>query len=65
MYEQLTERERDVVDGLVRRLSYKEIAYELSISPLTVKSHSTHIYAKLGVSSRRQMIRLLEAAPSS
>ena len=65
VYEQLTERERDVVDGLVRRLSYKEIAYELSISPLTVKSHSTHIYAKLGVSSRRQMIRLLESAPSS
>ena len=59
-YEQLTEREQDVAGGLMRRLSYKEIALELGISPLTVKSHSTHIYSKLGVTSRRQMIRLLE-----
>lgn len=59
-YQQLTDRARDVVDGLKRRLSYKEIAYELNISPLTVKSHTTRVYGKLGVTSRRQMIRLLE-----
>lgn len=56
----LTERERDVLEGLMRRLSYKEIALELNISPLTVKSHSTRIYSKLGVASRRQMIRMIE-----
>jgi LuxR family maltose regulon positive regulatory protein len=54
LYEELTFRELDVLSGLHRRLSNKEIAEELSISPLTVKSHTRSIYAKLGVNSRRQ-----------
>jgi len=54
LYEELTFRELDVLAGLHRRLSNKEIAEELSISPLTVKSHTRSIYAKLGVNSRRQ-----------
>jgi LuxR family maltose regulon positive regulatory protein len=60
-YESLTEREVDVLLGLQRRLSNKEIADELSISPLTIKTHTRNIYGKLGVNSRRQAIaRALE-----
>jgi LuxR family maltose regulon positive regulatory protein len=55
-FESLTERELDVLLGLQRRLSNKEIADELSISPLTIKTHTRNIYGKLGVNSRRQAI---------
>ena len=54
--EQVTQRELDVLSGLQRRLTNKEIAAELSISPFTVKTHTQNIYAKLGVNSRRQAI---------
>lgn len=36
--------------------SNAQIALELAISPLTVKKHAEHIYAKLGVSSRAAAI---------
>ncbi|HYI24059.1 MAG TPA: LuxR C-terminal-related transcriptional regulator, partial [Thermomicrobiales bacterium] len=52
----LTNRELDVLHGLARRLSNKEIGDELSISHLTVKSHTRTLYAKLDVSGRRQAI---------
>ena len=54
--EPLTEREREILRGLYQRLSNKEIAYDLSISPLTVKTHARNLYSKLGVNSRRQAI---------
>jgi LuxR family maltose regulon positive regulatory protein len=55
--ERLTDRELEVLAGLERRLSNKEIAEELAISPQTVKRHASNIYGKLGVNSRRQAIR--------
>ena len=54
--DRLAERGKEVLPGLGRWLSNKGIADELRISPLTVKSHTRHIYRKLGVSSRRQAI---------
>jgi LuxR family maltose regulon positive regulatory protein len=57
MPEQLSERELEVLERLNRRLSNKEIAEELFISPLTVKRHASNIYNKLGVDNRRQAIR--------
>jgi ATP/maltotriose-dependent transcriptional regulator MalT len=56
MNEPLTNREIDVLEGLQQRLSNKEIANNLSISPLTVKTHLRNLYEKLGVNSRRQAI---------
>jgi LuxR family maltose regulon positive regulatory protein len=57
MAEILTEREREVLAALFQRLSYKEIAENLYISPATVKRHASSIYSKLGVSGRTEAIR--------
>ena len=50
--EPLTERERDVLRFLPSRLTLREIADELHISPNTLKFHLKVIYRKLGVNSR-------------
>ncbi|GAB6909718.1 Transcriptional regulatory protein LiaR (fragment) [Desulfosarcina cetonica] len=41
---------------LAERLSNKEIADRLFISPITVKRHTANIYRKLNVHSRRQAV---------
>lgn len=52
----LTNREIDVLVLLEQRLSNKEIAAALYISPLTVKRHTRSIYSKLDVNSRRAAV---------
>jgi len=52
----LTERKRQILRSLIRGLSNKEIARELSISNETVKSHAREIYKILGVSNRTQAV---------
>ena len=52
--EPLSEREIEVLDGLFAGQSNKEIAVELSLSVATVKSHVSHLFAKLGVTSRTE-----------
>jgi DNA-binding NarL/FixJ family response regulator len=47
----LTERERDVLRGLVRGLAYKQVADTLGISIDTVRTHIRAIYRKLQVHS--------------
>ena len=56
----LTSREQQVLDLLSQRLSNREIADELFISPLTVKRHNSNIFDKLGVSGRREAVRRAE-----
>jgi DNA-binding NarL/FixJ family response regulator len=48
----LTERELDVLRHLVIGRTKREIAAELVLSPSTVHTHTVHIYAKCGVSTR-------------
>ena len=50
----LTPRELEVLRLLARRLTDKEIAEALSISPRTVAWHVTGVLTKLGVDGRRQ-----------
>ena len=54
----LTERERDVLALLVEGLNNTQIADRLVVSPSTIKSHVSHILAKLGVASRTEAAAL-------
>ncbi len=50
----LTIREREVLGGVARGLSNREIADELGITERTARTHVSNILAKLGLSSRTQ-----------
>ena len=50
----LTERERDVLEFVVKGLSNKEVARALSISEGTVKIHVSNILGKLHLANRTQ-----------
>lgn len=52
--QQLTERERDVLESLIKGRSNKEIASSLSISEETVKSHLKTLFGKLRVRDRTE-----------
>ncbi len=54
--EALTIKERQVVDGLVEGLSYKMIGGKLGISIDTVRFHIKHVYRKLHVNSKAEVI---------
>ena len=54
--EPLSQREDEILRWLSSQLSLREIASELYVSYDTVKTHTRHIYRKLGVSTRRQAV---------
>ena len=51
----LTPTERDVVRLVSEGLANKDIATRLFVSPRTVQTHLTHVYTKLGLTSRMQL----------
>ena len=54
----LTPMENDVVRLVREGLGNKDIGARLFISPRTVQTHLTHVYAKLGLTSRVQLVQL-------
>jgi predicted ATPase/class 3 adenylate cyclase/DNA-binding CsgD family transcriptional regulator len=56
-WESLTPAERDVVRLVCDGLANKDIATRLFVSPKTVQAHLTHVYTKLGLSSRVQLVQ--------
>jgi DNA-binding CsgD family transcriptional regulator len=53
----LTPTERDVVRLVSEGLGNNDIATRLFVSPRTVQSHLTHVYTKLGLTSRVQLVQ--------
>jgi DNA-binding CsgD family transcriptional regulator len=51
----LTPTERDVVRLVSEGLGNNDIATRLFVSPRTVQTHLTHVYTKLGLTSRMQL----------
>jgi len=56
-YEQLTERQRDVLKLAAEGHTNKEIAGILAVSPKTVEGHKTNLMAKLGIRNRTELIK--------
>jgi DNA-binding CsgD family transcriptional regulator len=59
---QVSRREAEVLAFLLRGQKASEIATRLGITEYTVKDHLKHAYAKLGITSRGQLLTRLEAA---
>jgi DNA-binding NarL/FixJ family response regulator len=53
----LTQREREILSGVVDGLTYKEIAVRYNIASSTAKKHILHIYQKLDVRSKAEFVK--------
>ena len=60
LIEPLSENEMEVLRLLRTELSGPEIARERMVSLSTIRTHTQHIYAKLGVNNRRAAVRRAE-----
>ena len=59
---QLTDRERQVLAGVVAGLPNKSIAYDLDISPRTVEVHRASVMSKMQAKSLPELVRMAVAA---
>jgi two-component system response regulator FixJ len=54
----LSNRERDVLDGLVSGLANKQIAYDLGISPRTIEIYRANLMTKMQAASLSDLVRM-------
>jgi two-component system response regulator FixJ len=59
----LSERERQVLDGLIAGHANKTIAHDLGISPRTVEIYRANVMAKMQAKSLSELIRMTLTAP--
>lgn len=57
--DRLTPRERDVAQAYAAGRSYREVAEELGMSPVTVRHHLRSAYTKLDVQDKAMLARVL------
>ena len=60
----LSIRETEVMELIARGQTVSAIASALFISENTVRTHSKHVYSKLGIHSKQELSTLIESAPS-
>ncbi|NMG40650.1 response regulator [Chelativorans sp. ZYF759] len=58
----LSEREQQVMTGIVAGLPNKTIAYDLDISPRTVEVHRANVMAKMQARNLPELVRMVMAA---
>jgi two-component system response regulator FixJ len=56
--ETLSEREKQVLEGLLSGHPNKTIAYDLDLSPRTVEVHRSNLMAKMGAKSLSDLVRM-------
>jgi DNA-binding CsgD family transcriptional regulator len=54
-WDSITPTEKDVIALVSEGLTNKQIAERLFVSPRTVSTHLSHVFAKLGVSTRAEL----------
>ena len=54
----LTPSEKQIYDAYIARVTTREIMASMNIKESTVKYHSRNLYAKLGVSTRKELLEL-------
>jgi two-component system response regulator FixJ len=54
----LTDREREIFDGVVAGLPNKTIAYDLNISPRTVEVHRASVMSKMAARNLAELVRM-------
>jgi two-component system, LuxR family, response regulator FixJ len=54
----LSNRERDVLEGLVAGLANKQIAYDLGISPRTIEIYRANLMTKMQAASLSDLVRM-------
>ena len=57
----LSQREREVLDGLIAGLPNKTIAYDLKISPRTVEVHRANLMTRMSAHSVADLVRMVFA----
>jgi DNA-binding NarL/FixJ family response regulator len=60
--QRLSARERQILPLLAARWTDREIGEALCISHRTVTTHVSHIFGKLGINSRREVVPFVVAA---
>lgn len=61
-FETLTEREKQVLGGVVAGLANKSIAFDFDISPRTVEVHRASVMSKMQAKSLPELVRMTLAA---
>lgn len=55
---ELSPRQREILESITRGLSNVQIAMQLDISPESVKTHMTKLFAKLGAANRSEAVAI-------
>lgn len=55
----LVGRDRAIVDGVCRGMTFKDIGRELQLAPSTISNRLYRVYRELGVTSRSSLVRLI------